>query len=71
MRRLKQEKGSATLFVLLAMLFFVMYLVGMYIYSSNAEATQLEEMQVIKETYEQGVNDIDDIYETLIQNNAI
>lgn len=71
MKRLKQEKGSATLFVLLAMLFFVMYLVGMYIYSSNAEATQLEEMQVIKETYEQGVNDIDDIYETLIQNNAI
>lgn len=65
MRRLKQENGSATLFVLLAMLFFVMYLVGMYIYSSNAEATQLEEIQVIKGTYEQGINEIDRVYEML------
>lgn len=65
MKRLKQENGSATLFVLLAMLFFVMYLVGMYIYSSNAEATQLEEIQVIKETYEQGINEIDRVYEML------
>ncbi len=69
MRRLKQENGSATLFVLLAMLFFVMYLVGMYIYSANAQATQIEEMQVIKETYEQGINHIDDVYETLAQKN--
>jgi len=70
MRRLKQEKGSAALFVLLAMLFFVIYLVGMYIYSANAEASQLEEMQVIKQTYEQGINNIDDVYETLLQNNS-
>lgn len=68
MKILKQEKGSITLFVLIAMLFFVMYLVGMYLLSSNAEISGLAETKRIKEIYEQGVNNIDDVYATLENN---
>ncbi len=70
---LKQEKGSITLFVLIAMLFFTIYLIGMYILSTNSESSQIEEMAKIKEIYEEGVNNIEDVYATLekreIENN--
>lgn len=68
MRSLKQEKGGATLFVLIAMLFFSMYLVGMYLATANLESAQAEQTQVIKEVYEQGINDIDNVYNTLDNN---
>lgn len=67
MRKVKQEKGGATLFVLIAMLFFSMYLIGMYLATANLEGTQVEETKVIKEIYEQGVNDIDNVYNKLNQ----
>ncbi len=67
MKILKSEKGSITLFVLLAMLFFVMYLVGMYMLSANSESSVIEESARIKEIYEQGVNNIDDVYNTELQ----
>lgn len=41
MKMLKQEKGSITLFVLISMLFFVMYLVGMYMLNANKESTRI------------------------------
>lgn len=40
MKILKQENGSITLFVLITMLFFVMYLVGMYMLNANEESTR-------------------------------
>lgn len=66
MKILKEEKGSITLFVLLAMLFFVMFLVGMYMLSANSESSQTAETARIKEIYEQDVDNIDDVYETLV-----
>ena len=65
MKKRRNEKGSITLFVLIAMLFFTIYLVGMYILSTNSETSQIEEMAKIKEIYEQGVNNIDDVYATV------
>lgn len=62
---LKQEKGSITLFVLIAMLFFVMFLTGMYMLSATAESATVQEQARVKEIYEQGVNNIDDVYATL------
>lgn len=38
MRELKQEKGSITLFVLIAMLFFVLFLAGMYMLNARKRA---------------------------------
>lgn len=65
MNLLKQEKGSITLFVVISMLFFAMFLVGMYMLSATAESGVIEEQARIKEIYEQGVNDIDNVYATL------
>ncbi len=62
---LKQEKGSITLFVLISMIFFLMFLVGMYMLSATAEKGVIEEQARIKEIYEQGINDIDNVYATL------
>lgn len=69
MKILKEEKGSITLFVLIAMLFFVMYLVGMYMLSANSESSLTRETARIKEIYEQGVNNIQDVYNTLERKN--
>ncbi len=71
MKILKEEKGSITLFVLIAMLFFVMYLVGMYMLSANTESSLTRETARIKEIYEQGVNNIDDVYNTLERKDKI
>ena len=71
MKILKEEKGSITLFVLIAMLFFAMYLVGMYMLSASTEGSITKETARIKEIYEQGVNDIDDVYNTLEKRNKI
>ncbi len=71
MKILKQEKGSIMLFVLISMLFFVMYLVGMYILSANTESAQLVESQRIKEIYEEGTNNIDDVYTTILNKHNI
>lgn len=65
MKIIKEEKGSITLFVLIAMLFFVVYLVGMYMLSTNSESCQIAEITRIKEIYELGVQNIDDVYETI------
>ncbi len=62
---LKQEKGSITLFVVISMLFFIMFLTGMYMLSATAESGVIEEQARIKEIYEQGVNDINSVYATL------
>lgn len=69
MKILKQEKGSITVFVLIAMLFFSMYLIGMYIISANAEATQVAATKRVKEIYESDNNQIDDVYATLNKEN--
>lgn len=65
MKKWKEQKGSITLFVLIAMLFFVMYLVGMYLLSANAEATQIAAVKQIKDIYEKNVDQIADVYATL------
>ena len=61
----KNEKGSITLFVLLAMLFFTAVLLTAYIKSSNTAITQEEDILRIKESYEQGLNNIDEVYATI------
>lgn len=38
MNKLKQEKGSITVFVLISMLFFVLFLAGMYMLNARKRA---------------------------------
>lgn len=66
MKQLKEEKGSITLFVLVSMLFFVLILTGAYMLSSLGQQTGISETAKIKEIYEKDMNQIDDIYATLV-----
>ena len=43
MRKIREEKGSITLFVLVSMLFFVLVLAGMYMIGSAKEQTGISE----------------------------
>ena len=66
-----KEKGSVTLFVLVSMLFFVLFLTGMYLLSASREQTNYTETAKIKEIYEKDVNRVDDVYETIVSKNAV
>lgn len=68
MKKIREEKGSITLFVLVAMLFFMLFLVGMYMLSARRETGTLSETARIKEIYEKDMNQIDDVYATLDEN---
>jgi len=59
---IKNEKGSITLFVLISMLFFTMFLMTIYTLSTNNEIAGREATKRIKEIYEVGLDRIDDIY---------
>ena len=64
-----KEKGAITLFVLLAMLFFLIVIFSVFIASSNRQQSQTSEIDKIQEEYEQSVDNIDQIYtETIINN---
>ena len=64
-----KETGAITLFVLLAMLFFLIVIFSMFMSSSNKYLSQTSEIDKIKEEYDQSVNNIDQIYnETLSEN---
>ena len=64
-----KETGAITLFVLLAMLFFLIIVLSVFMNSSNKIISQTSEIDKIKEEYEQSVNNIDQIYnETLSEN---
>jgi uncharacterized protein YpmB len=68
MRKIKEEKGSITLFVLVAMLFFVLFLSGIYMISNSGEQAEIGETTRIKEIYEKDLDHIDDVYKTLTNN---
>ena len=59
----KEEKGSITLFVLIAMLFFVILGVAIFYAISNKQATQIQANQKNKEEYGKDLNQINSIYE--------
>lgn len=58
--KIKEQKGSITLFVLLSILFFVIVLVGLYINSSYKIQKQQKELERIQKSY--NTENINDIY---------
>lgn len=64
---LRNEKGSITLFVLLAMLFFLIVIFGMFMTSSNKNSIQVSELDKIKKEYGESVDNIDQIYANIIE----
>lgn len=59
-KKIKNEKGSITLFVLISMLFFIIILVGLFTNISNKVAKQEREINRIQQSYRQ--EDINKIY---------
>lgn len=65
----KKENGAITLFVLLAMLFFIIVIFSVFVANSNKEQSQVSDVDQIKQEYEQSVDNIDQIYnQTLTEN---
>ena len=62
---MKQEKGAITLFVLIACLFFVLVLVGVYLFTLNKIQSQEQNLKQIQENYSREVTKVDEIYEEM------
>lgn len=69
--KIKTEGGSITLFVLISMLFMTMFLMTIYTLSTNNEISQREATRKIKEIYEVGLNNIDEVYSKVKENKPI
>ena len=61
----KNEKGTITLYVLLACLFFLFVLSGIYILNLNKMQAQEENLRQIQENYSKQVEDMDNIHNSL------
>lgn len=64
MKKIKEEKGSITLFVLISIMFFVIVLVGLYVNSNYKMQKQNKELQEIQEKYQ--VENIDNLYNRIV-----
>ena len=65
----KKENGAITLFVLLAMLFFLIVIFSVFVTSSNKEQSQVSDVDQIKQEYEQSVDNIDQTYNETVSEN--
>ena len=63
----KNENGSITLFVLIAMLFFLIVALGIYFGSQNKLQSQISEIDKIKKNYEISDDDLDTMYSAIIK----
>lgn len=66
----KNQKGSITLFVLVAILFFLIVVLSVYTSNQNKKITQLGQVDKIIKDYEKDVENIDQIYEDEINEGA-
>lgn len=66
MKNINSERGSLTLFVTIAMLFFMMFLLALYVSTTNEQKAQLAITARIKEIYEKDINNIEEIYNNFI-----
>lgn len=59
--KIKQEKGSITIFVLISMFFVLFTVLGIYFNSNSKAQKQYKEIEKIQKEYEK--EDINDVYE--------
>lgn len=71
MKKGRNEKGSITLYVLVAMMLMCFVVIGVYMNASNRKANQMQELEKIKEEYERENNNINEIYEEVSKNNIL
>ena len=64
----KKENGSVTLFVLIAMIFFLIVCFFIYTNSNNKKVSQMKELEQVKKNYEYTEEDLEGIYDDIIEN---
>ena len=62
MKKIKSEKGSITVFVIVAFIFCMTILVNLYWTSTNYQITVLQAQQRIQKIYGDDVDNVDEIY---------
>ena len=67
----KNDSGSVTLFVLIAMIFFLIVCFFIYTNSNNKKISQMKELEQLKKNYESSIDEIDDKYEDIVSNEII
>lgn len=61
------EKGSVTLFILIAIIFFLIVSLNLYSSNKNKIIAQSEEIKAIQENYNKDLENIDEIYDNLVK----
>ena len=61
---MKKEKGAITLFVLIAILFFIIVLINLLIVTANRANKQIETTQQAIDIYGKSVDEIEDLYKS-------
>ena len=64
--KMRSERGSISLYVLVAMLITLIILLGVYTVNSQKQAQDLEVTKQIKSIYEKDVKNIDAVYDSLV-----
>lgn len=64
---IKSDRGSVSVFVFITVLFFLIVTVGVYISNSSLLKTQLQADKKIKEIYEEGTENVDQVYDATMQ----
>ena len=62
-RQMKNNKGSISLYVLIAMIFFLIFSITIFVGISNSRRTQLQSHARIKELYEKDISNLEEVYE--------
>lgn len=65
MKKTNSEKGSISVFVIIAFIFCMSILINVYWSSTNNQVTVLQAQQRIKEIYEEDVKNIQEIHDNI------
>ncbi len=71
MRKIKSERGSITVFAIVAFIFCMTILMNLYWKSTNYQVTVLQAQKRIKEIYGKDVNNVEQIYKDLGESSII
>ena len=65
-KNIKSQAGSVTLYTVIALTVVTIILVGLYYRTVNKQKADLEVSQQIKATYESEVNNVNEVYNGLV-----
>lgn len=66
-KKLNNQKGAISIFTVLAMIFFLMFILGAFIFASRRSQTQAQSLSDLRSVYKQNANEI---YEDMVINST-